>query len=64
MSTIRVLEPLEQELAQLAALEEAQASRIAGIGGSISSLRVAPRFSLQLDKRGLSTIHLNAITRY
>jgi paired amphipathic helix protein Sin3a len=51
MSTIRVLEPLAEEINSL----KAASARRDGSAG--------PRFSLQLEKRQLSTIHLNAISR-
>lgn len=49
-ATIRVLEPLADEIAQLKAQEDE------GMG-------VKPSFQYRLDKRTLGTIHLNAITR-
>ncbi len=55
MSTIRVLEPLQQEILQLQTLEEAV--------GQTGSTVLSPKFNFQLDKRGLTTVHLNAITR-
>lgn len=54
MSTIRILEPLEQEILQLKNLANKKDSSASSAG---------PRFSLQLEKRHLSTIHLNAIAR-
>ena len=53
MSTIRILEPINEEIQNLRALEEAGEQ---GLGA-------APRFTLQLEKRHLSKIHLNAISR-
>jgi paired amphipathic helix protein Sin3a len=50
MSTIRVLEPLAEEILSLKQ-----------IGGKRDPN--GPRYSLQLEKRQLSTIHLNAISR-
>lgn len=50
MCTIRMLEPIAEEISNIKALEDA---------GDTSS----PRFSFQLEKRNLSTIHLNSIAR-
>ena len=49
MSTIRMLEPLNEEIQHIRQMEEKD-------GGQ-------PRFNFQLEKRHLSTIHLNCITR-
>lgn len=51
--TIRVLEPIAEEIAHLRVLEEAHAN----------SQGTFPRFNFQLERRNLSTVHLNAITR-
>lgn len=51
--TIRVLEPIAEEIANLRVLEEAHAN----------SQGTFPRFNFQLERRNLSTVHLNAITR-
>lgn len=59
-STIRILEPLAQEIEQLVAMEEAQAAQIAS--GS-AALTMSPKFNFQLDKRNLTAVHLNAIAR-
>ena len=48
-SAIRMLEPIADEIATLRKL--------------VDNDRAAPRFSFQLDKRQLGTVHLNAITR-
>jgi hypothetical protein len=48
-SAIRMLEPIADEIATLRKL--------------VDNERAAPRFSFQLDKRQLGTVHLNAITR-
>ena len=52
-----ILEPLAEEIATIKNLH-AQ-----GNGAAPNALPGAPRFSLQLDKRQLSNIHLNAICR-
>lgn len=57
MSTIRLLEPIEQEIIQLTAIEDSEAAN-PNAGTSLS-----PKFNFQLDKRNLTTVHLNAITR-
>jgi len=57
MSTIRLLEPIEQEINQLTAMEDSEAVN-PNAGSSLS-----PKFNFQLDKRNLTTVHLNAITR-
>ena len=49
MSTIRLLEPLAEEIANLRLVEDADG--------------VAPRFTLQLDKGALGVVHLNSISR-
>ena len=51
--TIRVLEPIAEEITNLKILEEAHSNA----QGSF------PRFNFQLERRNLSTVHLNAITR-
>lgn len=70
MCTIRVLEPLAEEIQHMKQIEtlprgagqngDAQ-SGAAALGASSAS--IAPRFSFQLEKRHLSTIHLNSIAR-
>ena len=50
--TIRILEPIAEEIANIKTLEE----RGEANGNT-------PRFSLQLEKRNLSSIHLNSISR-
>lgn len=55
MSTIRVLEPIAEEIVLLGALEEAEGGAGAGAG--------SPKFSFQLERRNLSVSHLNSITR-
>jgi len=60
MCAIRILEPLAEEIGNLKQIES-QARN--ADGGEASGLSIAPRFSLQLEKRHLSTIHLNAIAR-
>jgi paired amphipathic helix protein Sin3a len=50
--TIRILEPIAEEISNIKALEESGEAN-----GS------TPRFSLQLEKRNLSTVHLNSISR-
>ena len=49
MSAIRILEPIAEEIGSLRLLTDSE--------------RAAPRFSFQLEKRSLGTVHLNAITR-
>lgn len=49
MSTIRILEPLNEEIQHIKQLEESDAG--------------CPKFNFQLEKRHLSTVHLNCITR-
>jgi paired amphipathic helix protein Sin3a len=49
MCTLTILEPLAEEIQALRTLEESE-SRI-------------PKFTFQLEKRNLGTIHLNAISR-
>lgn len=49
MSTIRLLEPIAEEIANLRLVEDADG--------------VAPRFTLQLDKGALGVVHLNSISR-
>ena len=49
--TIRILEPIAEEIANMRSLEESQDSN------------AGPRFQLQLEKRNISCIHLNAISR-
>ncbi|CAM9105712.1 unnamed protein product, partial [Ectocarpus fasciculatus] len=49
MSTIRILEPLNDEIQHIKQLEESDAG--------------CPKFNFQLEKRHLSTVHLNCITR-
>lgn len=77
MSTIRVLEPLAEELETLKIVETA--SNVAPASATVSNVAggnngtnnsgnatggiIAPRFSFQLEKRHLSTVHLNAIAR-
>jgi hypothetical protein len=51
--TIRILEPIAEEISNLRTLEESDT----GQGSS------GPRFQLQLEKRNLSCIHLNSISR-
>ena len=48
-SAIRILEPIAEEIGSLRLLTDSE--------------RAAPRFSFQLEKRSLGTVHLNAITR-
>jgi len=50
-TTIRILEPLAEEIANMRSLEESQESN------------AGPRFQLQLEKRNISCIHLNSISR-
>jgi paired amphipathic helix protein Sin3a len=75
MNTIRVLEPLAEEIAQLRGLETRGAHTAQEEGGaeggngtikspsSSSHINLSPRFTFQLDKRHLSTVNLNAISR-
>lgn len=71
MCTIRVLEPLAEEIATMKAVEalpRGAASAADGNGSAASVLgasaaNIAPRFTFQLEKRHLSTIHLNSIAR-
>lgn len=68
MCTIRVLEPLAEEIATLKAVETIPRGALNGEanGGQqagANSASIAPRFSFQLEKRHLSTIHLNSIAR-
>ncbi len=66
MSTIRILEPLAEEIASLKSLNAANnANQTNGVknNGTATNNTIVPRFSLQLDKRHLSTIHLNSIAR-
>lgn len=49
MSTIRILEPLNEEIQHIKQLEESDVG--------------CPKFNFQLEKRHLSTVHLNCITR-
>lgn len=51
--TIRVLEPLAEEIAQLRAMEESHAQ----------NHTMPPRFSFQLEKKSLTTVHLSCIAR-
>ncbi len=51
--TIRILEPIAEEISNMRSLEDND-------NGNGSS---APRFQLQLEKRNLTCIHLNAISR-
>ena len=48
-SAIRILEPIAEEIGSLRLLTDSE--------------RAAPRFSFQLEKRSLGTVHLNAVTR-
>ena len=48
--TILLTEPIAEEIGSLRLLMDTE--------------RAAPRFSFQLEKRSLGTVHLNAITRY
>lgn len=57
MSTIRMLEPLAEEIQSIKRIDE-KSNR----DGATPKI-LTPRFSLHLEKRQLSTIHLNAITR-
>ena len=52
MSTIRILEPIAAEIAEITALE-----------GNAGGGHHASRFSFQLEKRNLTTIHINSISR-
>jgi paired amphipathic helix protein Sin3a len=52
VSAIRILEPIAEEILNLSKLEENQ-----------SSAPNNPKFNFTLEKRNLSTVHLNAITR-
>lgn len=63
MNTIRMLEPLAEEIANFRMVEEQQQQQATRNGHGSSHPIIAPRFSFQLEKRHLSTIHLNAITR-
>jgi len=70
MSAIRALEPLCEEIMTLRQLEVSSPSSrgYTGDGGQSSNSHtmggnLAPRFSFQLEKRHLSTIHLNSIAR-
>ena len=53
INTIRILEPLAEEISQLSKIDNPDNS-LAGM---------TPRFTFQLEKRNLSTVHLNAIAR-
>ena len=55
MSTIRILEPIAAEVAELHAMEDSEAG---------NGLSHATKFSFQLEKRNFTAIHLNAISRY
>jgi histone deacetylase complex regulatory component SIN3 len=61
VSTIRALEPLAEEIAHFKALT--RKNGVAGGNGRYSAQQLAPRLSLSLEKRQLSTIHLNCIAR-
>lgn len=76
MCTIRVLEPLAEEILnmkQIETLPRGAATANGGVNGDsaqssaaalgANSASIAPRFSFQLEKRHLSTIHLNSIAR-
>ena len=73
MSAIRALEPLCEEIMTLRQVELSNASSsssyVGGEQGSSNGATIltmgnlAPRFSFQLEKRHLSTIHLNSIAR-
>ena len=84
MCTIRMLEPLAEEILNMRLVEgasraganggaDANGNGATGSGGNglmsnvaalgASSSNIAPRFSFQLEKRHLSTIHLNSIAR-
>lgn len=67
MCTIRVLEPLAEEIATLKAVETIPRGALNGEANGqqagANSASIAPRFSFQLEKRHLSTIHLNSIAR-
>jgi paired amphipathic helix protein Sin3a len=58
MSTIRTLEPLYEELCHIKQMHRGESSLHA-----LSTVPTVPRVSIQLDKRQLSTIHLNSIAR-
>ncbi len=73
MSAIRALEPLCEEIMTLRQVElsnpSSSSSYVGGEQGSSNGATIltmgnlAPRFSFQLEKRHLSTIHLNSIAR-
>lgn len=64
MSTIRVLEPLAEEITQLKKLHPIGGGAGGNTnGGAGAGSGQMPRFNIQLDKRQLSTIHMNAIAR-
>ena len=68
MCTIRVLEPLAEEIATLKSIETIPRGTLHGDAATgqtqgSASTSIAPRFSFQLEKRHLSTIHLNSIAR-
>ena len=64
MCTIRVLEPIAEEIKHLRQLEDSASNSGSNSLGNPSNVSAAlPKFSFQLEKRNLSTVHLNAITR-
>ncbi len=69
MSTIRVLEPLAEEIGLWKASlgpnrdNKRDGGTLTSPNNPHSALGLGPRFSLQLEKRQLTTIHLNAISR-
>lgn len=77
MSTIRALEPLAEEIANYKQMEDGDLLNVANnVNNGTSSNNngiipvvntnngsFTPKFSFQLEKRYLSTIHLNAIAR-
>jgi paired amphipathic helix protein Sin3a len=63
MCTIRVLEPIAEEIKNLRQLEESAGTAGGHQSGNSSVAAALPKFSFQLEKRNLSTVHLNAITR-